>query len=257
MSSELIGDRRLMGALAVITKGSSLHPDVFVHRDEPRIEVSSMLAKLAWWPILVEGALGFPGGGRADAETLYQALGREIKEELLFSKLVRLPQKKSAEVAQQVYPSVAAQLPRDQEENHLNQIAVTSVTLPYSEFSRNARSSLDQLVAEQVAQWISLEELYQISLQAQAQENTSHGYVFRPQVLTAAKIWYLTRFSGLKVAQVKDQIIAGNRQTIAFIAREAKRMNRSVVNGTLEKNGRLTEDMIVRDRHFILGIPRK
>lgn len=259
---EVNGDKRLAGALALITRGSDHHPDVLVHVDEAREELSSMLSRQSWWSIQEDGSFGFPGGGRANnshnlPETLFQNISRELAEELQLPRAVTLPRKKSYGVAQQLYPSVVAQLPRDLDEPHLNQIAVTSVTLPYDQFSSGAKSNIDALTADERAMWISIEDLHRISLLKDAQTNADYGYVFRPQVLTAARIWYLTRFCGLNTPQVRDKIIAGNRRTIAFISSEAARMNRTIVNGTFQKDGTVDTTVVNRDRHFLFGVPRR
>lgn len=256
MERKLNGDHRLMGALALITYGQD-NRSVLIIKDQPKTEVSTLLAPLTWWPMQDEGALGLPGGGRAEnsfelQETLFQSLSREIQEEINLQRKVRLPKKNSGKVFQQFYPSVAGQVASDGQS--INQIAVTSVLLPFEKFGRDTRYEIESLVGEEQAYWMSIETLARLAKVFNVQEHTIHDLHFRPQVLTAAYVWHLSLFAHRSASQIEEEIIHGNRQTIAYIAEEAKKTETGkVTNGTLRPDGRLMENLHTRDLHFIQG----
>lgn len=255
----LEGDTRLMGALAIITRQN--FAEILLQSDEAKTEASSLLP-LHWWSSQEDGALGFPGGGRAEnayglPETLYQTLLRELIEELRASPRARLPVKTSLGVAQQSYPTLAAQIPRDSEERIINQIGVTTVLFPYDTFPRQSRSDIDQAVDEERAIWVSLEALARIGSRHDAVQNTEFGYHLRPQVLTAALLWYASIWQHESDAHQRDRIIAGNAQAHRWIATQAGQMGRTVVNGSILPDGTMAPTLSRRDRHFLRGRPRR
>jgi hypothetical protein len=245
-----------MGALPFIVRSHD-RADVLVIPDSAKPEMSA-LTPLHWWTGNEDGrAIGMPGGGRqnrADGrpETLYQALIRELQEELE-KNLRSLPAKYTARHLP--HPFIVGQAPivEDGDEAILNQIAVTSVYFNYDKFSRSSRYEIDTAVAEEKAYWMQLEWLFRIAQRSHPEQNRYEGLPFRPQILTSAILWHLA-FTG---HETRDQLVertrVGNQAIISRLEQEANRMGRTIKNGTMNHTGRISERVSLEDRRFLLG----
>jgi hypothetical protein len=163
------GERRILGALAVISRQS----DILLIKDPPKVEVAGAQnpTAISWWSRTDKYSWGLPGGGRGvqsngQEETLLMTLSAEFTEEVTKREgrpHRRLPSPNTRSVTQQLYPNVVAQEKNIEGESLLiHQFGVTSVHIQHAGLTKIARKDIQRALDEERAVWISLQTLIDI-----------------------------------------------------------------------------------------------
>ncbi len=260
-------ERRHMGALAWITRSQKLRPYgaaeqfVLVMKDEAKNEMSSGIPHMRQ----AENArqtYGIPGGGRhvnseGHQETLQETLKRELAEELndynqsLAQGLSVLSEE---EVVRLLYPFLVAQWRTSQK--LIDLIPAVAVVHQFDALPAEVRAEADTIQKAEMGlshAWVQLtylNDLYK-DLQRAPHDSRISNWLYRPQVLTAAHLYYLEYVAQLPAAVVVRECIENNKAIYGFAQDYSSTHTEwHINNGALRPDGtlnfpQLSEDDIV------------
>lgn len=241
------GERRLFGALLSITNGNSL----LAIKDTNKIEMSGLISPdNDWYFDSSQSALGLPGGGRGVTnenrqETLYQTLFGELREEFAPISLPYFRERIGAHKL--IHPFAAAQLKEGQA---IHQFGVTSISIPFTSFTKKDQREMHELVEKEQAFWMSIGLLFQIAKDAKPNEFQYHNLPIRPQLLAVALINCLEEMVG-ETSTIKH-IHKGNKNTVEFVREQSSLLRLPIKNGTFESDGSVTPHLKPSDKQFLL-----
>ncbi len=262
-------EHRHMGALSFVKREQRPTPFaksetvVLLIPDEAKEELSSGMPYIR----KKKGQLtyGLPGGGRAilandTPETVAQTLGRELHEELLCSPEVigELVAQLEQQVLRLAYPFLVAQW---REAKQLIDILPAVVAVQeFDALSIQAQQRLGATVypEDKKVLWTSVAALnseYR-TLQKNPTKHAQTESVYRPQVLTAAHLYFLEYIRGMPTQLIVPEVIADNsevyRTATEFVTGHAEwQLNNGAVLPTGSVNlARITAS----DIEFLFGV---
>lgn len=244
--NEIKNEKRLFGGMIVIENNGR----ILLVKDEAKTEKSALVNVQDWWKTN-ETVYSLPAGGRGVnewglEETFLQTASRELREELE-NERITLPRRNrhGDKIATQIYPFVVAQKRKDV----IHQIGATSRLYSIDSFSKKSRKILENKLADQTAVWVFLKDLYEVFEDGDTENFRINGERTRPQLFTAAAIWYLDCME--QDLFVQERIIAGNEALISQIKEDSRQDNLPIKNGAFLENGKIAK-LNKRDREFIL-----
>jgi hypothetical protein len=207
-----------------------------------------------------------PAGGRQDTaegtpETIAQTLQREMAEELpgySFAVIEALTQQLTMrEIQRLAYPFLVAQW-----RTHKQTVDVIPVVTAVQEFDALPRDI--QLEIERGVDYVgeerfwapiaTLSERYQMLATADMQDKRIN-YLFRPQVLTAAHLYYLEHMARIPLELIAAQIIKGNGKVYTSVQKFMDTHGDwQLNNGTMLSDGSLDVGSLSQeDVHYLVG----
>lgn len=264
-------ERRHMGALSWITRTQKVRPYgpaeqvVLVIKDEAKTEMSSGIPHLRVAE-KTNQTFGIPGGGRhitadGEPETIKETLQRELGEELYeFNSALAegLSVLADQELSRMLYPFLVAQWRFSQKLVDL--IPAVAVVQQFDALPAEVRASADarQAADEHTSlMWMPLlylNELYH-TLQRAPQETSMINGLYRPQVLTAAHLYYLEHVAKAPTALIVRECIENNKGVYRFALDYVQASGQwRINNGALRPDGTLNFPQLSEDDiRYLIG----
>ena len=236
-------ETRQMGAMGIISRSKtekfSPTAKLFLIQDERKREAAGAPR---WVGEKGEHALSFVAGGRQHMEgkmwpeNILDTFLRELNEETgIFIRRYKV----ASEAVQQQYPFIVGQL--NPQKGNIDQVAVTSLHIPFDAVPSSARKGIDNLVRKGLGQWVEVRRLLEVFRLAQQDKYSGKDVVslesYRPQTPVAAWIWWMSENQHYSYEAVEQEVSAVNAVMHSFIQAESKKLNLKVNNGTFNDVG--------------------
>ena len=229
-------------------------------------------------PVFTQGgqrAWGVVAGGRSEVnarpETVHQTLLRELQEELgdigllihgfniaLDTSTDVLPRTSAVlrEARQLSYPFVVAQKKVDTASTQINEIASTVVVNDIDTLPLEIERELRRGEQRGVVQWTPLESLvcafYGAQKSGEYRVASQSIQAIRPQVLTAAHLYYLDAVVKADPEDLSQMVTRWNRRLISYLKQLAHRdPSVRINNGTLTTKGTIRRHLPQEDHRYL------
>lgn len=208
----------------------------------------------------------FAGGRDEESEGPQDTLVRELQEEFdelsqrkqidsfpaeiqaAIHGLVALP---AAEAA--LVPFIVGQLKQKPDQPlQINEVAASSVVIPYDQFPSPLRRAFDHLVQLNFAKWIGIDELADALTISRVFGNPHVGSLaVRPQLLTLAKLHALQKIDHVSDEAVERQVLGWNSEIATHLTALARRHGVTINNGVFTDDGRVDPNLSMEDRQYL------